>query len=149
MSFSTFLRKLHRFNALKIVMISLAAYFVAGFIANDQPVIPCKASINYHTRGNLTEFTGIYTNLLDEKVKGEYQMDLIREGRAGRSVSSQSGAFEAEAFQEVNLSSSSINIGEDDQYTIVLKILQKGEVICTDSIVAVKQEHPELQEDQQ
>lgn len=112
---------------------------IAGGLTSSPAMLsgdkPCKAHIEKSVDNDVNVFTGVFENFLDEKVEGSYTLHAIREGQSGRSVSRQSGKFKAEPYEKVELSKVSVNIADDDAYTIVLKIYSRDVFFCGDSIV--------------
>lgn len=113
-----------------------------AMLAGDKP---CKAQIEKSVDNDVNVFTGVFENCLDENVEGSYTLHAVREGQSGRSVSRQKGKFKAEPFEKVELSKVSVNIADDDAYTIVLKIYSGDVFFCGDSIIV---KSPEVQHQQ-
>lgn len=119
---------------------------IAGGLTSSPTMLlgdkPCKAHIEKSVNGGLNVFTGVFENFLDEMVEGSYTLHAVKEGQSGRSVSRQKGRFNAMPYDKVELSKVSVNIADDDAYTIVLKIYSGDVFFCGDSIVV---KSPEIQ----
>lgn len=102
---------------------------------------PCCAIIEQHASDGIVTFTGFFQNNLEEIAVGTYSLDAIREGQSGRSVSRQRGRFESEGRQKTELSKFSVNISEEDSYTIVLKIYVRDVFLCADSVKVGENNH--------
>ena len=58
-----------------------------------------------------------------------YRLAVVREGAAGRSSSSQSGAFESEAQKTSVLSTARVNVAPGDRFTATLTVMRGDEVV--------------------
>lgn len=90
-----------------------------------------QAEISVTTKDGITTVSGYFVN--DGTIKSElqYKLKVERDGKSGKTSSSQGGKFDAKADEKVLLSTSGVNISEGDEYTFTLTILDSdGNIIA-------------------
>lgn len=90
-----------------------------------------QAEISVTTKDGITTVSGYFVN--DRTIKSElqYKLKVERDGKGGKTSSSQGGKFDAKADEKVLLSTSGVNISEGDEYTFTLTILDSdGNIIA-------------------
>lgn len=68
------------------------------------------------------------------EAKIEYELQIERVGRSGKTATKQRGKAELEAGKTAQLSTTSVNIGSGDQLAILLTIFIGGQVASTNAL---------------
>ena len=114
-------------NILTLLALSLT---VSAYAQDDKH----RAWIATERQGDMLSVQGKFANDSQRADTFRYELITVKQGSAGNSRSAQSGEFVAPAGQEVSLSSSSVNVTEEDTYVIELKILRDGVVYREDRV---------------
>jgi hypothetical protein len=95
---------------------------------------PFLAKIELSDSGDKLNVLGLFINNSNSEISIEYTMKTDKISQAGTSLSTQSGKDISEPNSELILTKVGLNIDDDAQYEIVLKVFEDGELISIDSL---------------
>lgn len=90
--------------------------------------------IEVRPEGGLIQITGRATG--PEAMKISYTLAIERMGRSGKTATRQSGKADVEAGKIAKLSTTSVNVGAQEELAIILTIEHDGRVVSTSAINA-------------
>ncbi len=102
---------------------------------------PLIAKIDIIQSAEKLEVIGKFINNSDSTLSIEYKMKTDKISQSGTSLSTQSGKDTSEPFSELILNKVGLNIDEDMQYNITIKVYSEGELISTDSLNYTPENH--------
>ena len=114
--------------------LSIAALVAFGCLAGvpAAPAAPGGQARIDLDRGEVYVVHGLFDGAADDALR--YRLDVVREGRAGRSISSQSGAFRSAAGQTDTLSSVRVSAAPGDTFRATL-VVTRGETTVSETSV--------------
>lgn len=95
----------------------------------------CLAHIEVEQEDQTTRFSGVLKNNTNQTIEADYMMETIKEGASGRSTSRQGGSAVAAKGEQVVLSTTQINIADQDDYIIILRIFSGDQTLCADTLI--------------
>ena len=95
---------------------------------------PFLAKIEVSDSGDKLNVLGLFINNSNSEISIEYRMKTDKISQSGTSLSTQSGKDISEPNSELILTKVGLNIDDDAQYEIVLKVFEDGELISIDSL---------------
>lgn len=95
---------------------------------------PCQAQLQLEQQGLLLRVTGLCRSHLDQAARYRYELRALRHSPAGQANTTQRGAFEVLAQQEVTLSQVGFSMGRDSHYHLHLLVYDDaGHAVAQDS----------------
>ena len=116
------------------ISLSIAALVAAGCLIGV-PAIPAGPSGQARIgldRGEVYVVHALFDGASDDALR--YRLDVVREGRSGRSSSLQSGAFQSAAGQTDTLSSVRVSAAPGDTFRATL-VVTRGETTVSETSV--------------
>lgn len=95
----------------------------AGDVVGWMDIKPVERQIGIAARAYAVQHTKI-----------EYELQVERVGRAGKTATKQHGKADIEPGKIAQLSTTSVNIGADDQLVILLTISSGGRIVSTSAL---------------
>ena len=101
-------------------------------LVQAQTIPDHRAWIEANQQDDMLTIQGKFANDTEQDATFRYELITTKQGKSGRSSSTQAGSFAAPAQEEVSLSNTSINVTKEDTYVIELKIFQGNTVYLHD-----------------
>ena len=111
-----------------LLIITIAA------VAQAQSPVEHRVWIDAQEHDHMLTIKGKFANDGAQDARFRYELVTIKQGKSGRSSSTQAGSFQAPAGEEVSLSNVSVNVSSEDTYVIELKIFQGDTVYLHDEL---------------
>ena len=114
-------------------LLTLLALSLTTF-AHAQPTPDHRVWIDAQQQDDILTIQGKFANDSPQEATFRYELITTKQGKSGRSSSTQAGSFQAPAQEEVSLSNASLNVAPQDTYVIELKIFQDNTVYLHDKV---------------